>query len=181
LQYLCGAFWETGSLLTRHNISLWLRYDDDAFVFWPHGSENLQNFLSHLNSLRTAIQFSMEIESDYAILILDDLVTRKETTLATKVYRKPTHNGRHLTFSSNYPQHLKRDSFQSLRKRAPIMRQERQDLCNEITSPRSNLQLNGCPRGFFNTAINSKGSSSLSKEESLCVLCPIYETCLGEI
>jgi hypothetical protein len=32
----------------------------------------------------------MEIESDIAIPFLDILVIRKETTLATKVYRTPT-------------------------------------------------------------------------------------------
>jgi hypothetical protein len=36
----------------QHKPSLWLRYVDDTFVVWPHGPEQLQNFLNHLNSLR---------------------------------------------------------------------------------------------------------------------------------
>jgi hypothetical protein len=36
----------------------------------------------------------MEIESNIAISFLDVLVIRKETTLTTKVYWKPTHTGR---------------------------------------------------------------------------------------
>jgi hypothetical protein len=55
------------------------------------GPEQLQNFLSHLNSLRAFIHFTMEIESDSAIPFVDFLVIRKETTLAAKVHRKPTH------------------------------------------------------------------------------------------
>jgi hypothetical protein len=39
----------------------------------------------------------MEIDSDSAIPFLDVLVVRKEMTLATRVYRKPTHDN----FSSN--------------------------------------------------------------------------------
>jgi hypothetical protein len=35
----------------------------------------------------------METESDNAISFLDVLVIRKETALATLVYRKPTHTG----------------------------------------------------------------------------------------
>jgi hypothetical protein len=54
----------------------------------------------------------MEMESENAIAFLDVLVTRKETTLATKVYRKPTHTGRYLNFNSNLPPHVKRGLIQ---------------------------------------------------------------------
>jgi hypothetical protein len=72
---------------------LWLRYVDDTFVIWPHGVDGLQNFLTHLNNLRSSIQFTMEIESEGAIRFLDVLVIRKGTALTTKVYKKPTHTG----------------------------------------------------------------------------------------
>jgi hypothetical protein len=42
--------------------SLWLRYMDDTFINWPQGAEWIQNFLKHLNILRQAIQFNMELE-----------------------------------------------------------------------------------------------------------------------
>jgi hypothetical protein len=42
--------------------SLWLRYVDDRFVVWPHGPEQLHNFLGHLSSLRPSISFTMETE-----------------------------------------------------------------------------------------------------------------------
>jgi hypothetical protein len=45
----------------------------------------------------------MEIESEGAISFLDVLLIRKGTTLAIKVYRKPTPTGRYLNFKSNYP------------------------------------------------------------------------------
>jgi hypothetical protein len=54
----------------QHKPSLWLRYFDDRFVVWPRGPEKLQDFLSHLNSLRPSIQFTMEIESDSAFAFL---------------------------------------------------------------------------------------------------------------
>jgi hypothetical protein len=40
---------------TQYIPSLWLRYVDDIvlFVVWPQGPERLQNFLSHLNNLRS--------------------------------------------------------------------------------------------------------------------------------
>jgi hypothetical protein len=76
---------------TQHKPSLWLRYVEDTFVVWPHGPERLQNFLSHLNSLRPSIQFTMETESDTVIPFMDVLVIRKETTMATKVHKTHEH------------------------------------------------------------------------------------------
>jgi hypothetical protein len=87
----------------------------------------------------------MEIESDSAIPFLDVLVMRKGMTLATKVYRKPTHTRRYLNFSSNHPPHIKGGLIQSLHKRASVICQEHQDLCDEIRGLKLDLQLNGYP------------------------------------
>jgi hypothetical protein len=133
-------------------------------------TDRLHNFPNHLNSLRPTIQFTMEIESNNAIPFLDVLVIRKETTLATRVYRKLIHTGQYLRFKSNHPPHVKRSLIQSLHKRASTMCQERRDLCNEISTLRCDLQLSGYPRSF-DSVINSKGSSHLNKEEKpLCYL-----------
>jgi hypothetical protein len=71
-----------------------------TFVVWPHGPDRLHNFLNHLNSLRPSIQFTMKRELNNTIPFLDVPVIRKEMTLATRVYRKPTHTGRYLNFKS---------------------------------------------------------------------------------
>jgi hypothetical protein len=73
------------------------------------------------------------------------LVTRKEGTLATKVYRKSAHTGKYNTFKSNHLPHVKRGLIQSLHTRASTICQEQQDLINEISSLRRDLQLNGYP------------------------------------
>jgi hypothetical protein len=83
--------------------SLWLQYVDDTFVIWPHGTNQLQEFLDHLNGVRPSMQFTMEIESNNSIPFLDILVIRKDSMLTTTVYRKPTHTGRYLNFDSNHP------------------------------------------------------------------------------
>jgi hypothetical protein len=51
-------------------------------------------------------------------------------TLITKVYRKPTHTGRYLSFNSNYALLVKRGLVQSLHKRASAVCQEHQDLAS---------------------------------------------------
>jgi hypothetical protein len=47
----------------QHKPSLWLWYVNDTFVASPHHPEGLQYFLSHLSSLRSSIQFTMEVDS----------------------------------------------------------------------------------------------------------------------
>jgi hypothetical protein len=85
----------------------------DTFVVWHHGPEQLQSVLSHLNSLRPTIQFTVETESDGAIPFLDVLVIRREMILATKVYRKPIHTIRNLNFKSNHATRVKRFNSES--------------------------------------------------------------------
>jgi hypothetical protein len=107
----------------------------------------------------------MEIESDSAIALLDVLVIRKETTLAPKVYRKPTHTGWYLNFNSNHPPHVNWGLIQSLHSRASTICQERQDLVKEISSQRSDLQLSGYPQGFIELVINSQGIIRSNEEQ----------------
>lgn len=49
---------------------LWLRYVDDTFVLRKHANKNLDQFLSHIDSLNMAIQFTMEIEKQRALQFL---------------------------------------------------------------------------------------------------------------
>jgi hypothetical protein len=63
------------------------------FVVWPHGPEWLQDFHSHLDSLRPSIQFTMKTESECAVAFLDVLVIREGMKLATSAYRKSAHTG----------------------------------------------------------------------------------------
>jgi hypothetical protein len=85
----------------------------------------------------------MEIESNNAIPFLDVLVIRKATSLATKVYRKPTHTGQYLDFRSNHPPHVKRGLIQMVQpsreeradkksKRKDVNRIKISDFCRSI-------------------------------------------------
>jgi hypothetical protein len=55
----------------------------DTFVIWPHDADGIQNFLTHLKSLRPEIQFYMEIKSDGTNPFLDVLVIKTGTALTT--------------------------------------------------------------------------------------------------
>jgi hypothetical protein len=67
----------------QYKLSLWLRYVGDIFVVWRHGAESLGHFFSHLSSINSSIQFTMEIDSNNVIPFLDVLFIREVKALIT--------------------------------------------------------------------------------------------------
>jgi hypothetical protein len=55
----------------------WYRYVDDTFVVWPHGEEELREFLDQLNSIHHNIKFTMKVEKNRSLPFLDVLVSRR--------------------------------------------------------------------------------------------------------
>ena len=68
-----------------------------APVVWKHIIEDLHNLLYNLNNLRTSYKFTVETEVDGQFRFLDVSVMKKESSLTTTVYRKPSHTGRYLS------------------------------------------------------------------------------------
>jgi hypothetical protein len=87
--------------------------------------------------------------------------------LSPKSTGKPTHTAWYLIFNSKYLLHVKRFDSESLHNRASTICHQRQDLLNEISSLRHDLQVNGYPPGFIKPVINSKSSGHLNKEQKL--------------
>ena len=75
----------------EHLPRVWKRYVDDIFVFTK--TSDKEEFLEHLNSLDSHIQFtSGTSREDGSIPFLDTLVMpQPDKSLITTVYRKPTH------------------------------------------------------------------------------------------
>jgi hypothetical protein len=132
--------------LAPHKPAMWLRFVDDTFVVWPHGMEKLKEFLSHINSLRPTIQFTLDTETGNSLPFLDVLAYRNGTALLTKVCRKPTHTGRYLHFNSNHPPHVKGGVVHSLINRATTLFTEKQECAKEVVKIRQDLATNGHPQ-----------------------------------
>ena len=63
------------------------RFVDDSNIIWPHGRENLDTFLVHLNNQSDHIKFTMEVEENNCLAFLDVLLTRKtDGTIARQVF-----------------------------------------------------------------------------------------------
>ena len=56
---------------------MWKRYIDDIFAIWPHGKEHLETFLSYLNNIHPAINFTIQNENDqHSLPFLDIALIR---------------------------------------------------------------------------------------------------------
>ncbi|XP_076043870.1 uncharacterized protein LOC143026961 [Oratosquilla oratoria] len=71
------------------SLKLWMRYVDDVFAVMQ--DKDIDPFFTRLNSLESAIQFSMELKVNGVLPFLDILVSREGDHLETSIYRKPPH------------------------------------------------------------------------------------------
>ena len=126
---------------------VWWRYVDDTFVIIKRNA--LQEFLSHLNSVDTMIQFTMETESRMGELpFLDCLVRRTGTRLRTTLYRKPTDTEKVLSFSSAHPKSVYASIACSMFHRALTLCTDATDQKLAQTEAFNRLLQNGYPKRF---------------------------------
>ena len=80
----------------------WKRYVDDV-ISAVSGNE-AERLVSHFNSVKPSIQFTLECEKDRHLPFLDLNVYRGELgSLETSVHRKPTHTDKYLAFDPHHP------------------------------------------------------------------------------
>ena len=86
-----------------HPPYLWKKFVDDTFTIIESSQKN--ELLEHVNSIDKHIQFTAEHQrSDGAMPFLDILITpRKDGSLSTSVFRKPTHIDLYLQWDSHHP------------------------------------------------------------------------------
>jgi hypothetical protein len=98
------------------------RYEDDIFAVWPHGKDDLQDFLQHLNNIHKSIEFTMEAEQDRTLPFLDVLVSRiLDGTLGHTLYRKTTYTDLYLHAKSEHHPAQKRAVLTTLTRRSKTL------------------------------------------------------------
>ena len=109
---------------TENPIRILKRFLDDIFMIWKGKLTDLERFLEEINNLHPTIKFTYEHTCPFyctypqeilhdcfcytsrSIPFLDTLVTIKNKTLVTDVYRKPTDRCQYLLPTSNHPAHI---------------------------------------------------------------------------
>ena len=145
--------------------TLWLRYVDDIFAIWPHGRQDLDHFLDHLNSRNPAIQYTMELEEDSVLPFLDVKIQKNEHHLSMSVFRKKTHTDRYLHYTSNHPTNVKRGIVRCLAERAKRVCSSNIELTKEQKSLEQAFRANGYPIGMIRRAMSQEARTPAQQEQ----------------
>ena len=104
---VANLFMENFEMRALHSspnpLLLWKRFVDDTIVIIKKAHK--EEFLTHINSVDSNIQFTSEDPGPEGSLpFLDILITpNEEGMLETTVYRKPTHMDQYLQWDSHHP------------------------------------------------------------------------------
>ncbi|XP_077564627.1 uncharacterized protein LOC144180094 [Haemaphysalis longicornis] len=147
---------------------VFLRYVDDCFCVIKENTA--ENFLSQLNLIDPAIQFTTEKETNGTLPFLDALVKRQPEGLNFTVYRKPTHTGRYVQFDFCHPNSHKSSVVSALLLRARTICSTEEDRKKEEKAVIADLKKNEYTTNFIRrvkrrlpeSGCNQKNSSALT-------------------
>ncbi|GJQ75031.1 hypothetical protein Trydic_g9651 [Trypoxylus dichotomus] len=77
----------------------WLRYVDGTFMIWSRGEEEINGFLQYLNRLQESIKFTVGLEVDNRIPLLDVLVHKQSDSILRSPYVRSQHTQRTVASS----------------------------------------------------------------------------------
>jgi hypothetical protein len=147
----------------------WYRYVDDTYMVWPHGEEELREFLDHVNSIHHNIKFTMEVEKNRSLLFLDVLVSRRpDGSLGHTVYRKPTHTDLYLHAKSAHHPAQKTGVLYSLIHRARRL-SDADSLDKEIQHLKETFIKNGYSNQDIRRALQKKDEPRPKQEKPVAV------------
>ena len=142
----------------------WHRYVDDVFAIVK--TNLIRKLLEHLNAQHAAITFTAEVEENCQLPFMDVRVHRILGTIKTGVYRKPTHTGKYLSFSSNHPDSAKRSVVSALLRRAEYISLGETEKQLEIRQVQDELSANGYPSRFIRKVLKKTTQNTERKEDN---------------
>ena len=160
----------------------WRRYVDDVISVVKRNM--VDDLLAHLNSRHKNIQFTVEMEEDGRLPVLDIVIHRlPDGRLNTTVFRKPTHTERYLPFSSHHPSSMKVAVVKSLTQRLEYITEgDSLEKKKELAHIMDVLSENGYPRAFLEKCMKRRilDAGAKEKEKLKVSVCLPYVRGLSE-
>ena len=144
----------------------YVRFIDDIFMIWIHGSEKLEQFTARANSNHPSMNFTTEISSR-SIPFLDVLVGVTMTGIKTSLYRKPTDRPTYLMYCSFHPHHIKSSIVFSQLLRLKLICSHISDYENQVKIITRSLSSRGYPYKLMSEQINRPSHITRTKSLTL--------------
>ena len=126
-----------------HTPRLWLRKVDDTFEITKY--DKIET-LDELNKFNFKVQFTYESPTDNTLPFLDCLIEIDNGgRLQTKVYRKKTHTGQYIHYTSNQLEHVKVGTIKTLVRRAETVCSTEESLTDELNYIKKNNMVKWLP------------------------------------
>lgn len=148
LIYLEKKLFSSDNNTNAHWPTFYKRYVDDTFATFRQ-REDIEIFLTSINSLHEQIKFTVEIESDSALPFLDVRITRSNNTFSSGVYRKGSFTGLGTNFLSCCPRIFKINACKTLIFRAYHLSSSLMTFHREMEFLESFFKSNSVPMQIF--------------------------------
>ena len=148
----------------------WVRYIDDTFMNWEDSLEELEEFITFLNSLHPKIKWTSEIEKDNQISFLDILIIRNGESSETTVYRKESCSDRYIHFSSTQAWQEKVAAIRTLKHRALTYCSNPTLLENELNHLLKVFLQNGFPNNTIQRILFKEKTVLIAPQQEIEVL-----------
>ena len=164
------SFYETcrtrfGEDLGNFIFENWSRFLDDCQTLLEENKIDPNEILNILNSINPSIQFTMEYSKE-EIPFLDILIKRNDEKIWMDIYYKPTDTHRCLPFSSNHPNHCKKNIPFTLACRICTIVENNKTKIKHLESLKMNLTKYQYPKQLIERGINKALSIPLEELRS---------------
>ena len=113
-------------------------------------NNTLKSSLFHINNVSPTIKFTIELEENNTLAMLDTLIHRRDDgSLKITISRKPTHTDQYLLMDSHHPLQHKLGVIRTLTHRAKTLITEEEDKVDELERIQSVLGVCGYKRSHF--------------------------------
>ena len=149
------------NLLADGTVAFYSCYVDDTLLLIK--PENVKTVLEEFNSFHSSLNFTCDQFQD-EVHFLDIKIDRNKTD----IYRKDTHTGQYVHFTSFEPWYRKTAWAKCLIERAELICSNKQLLDGQISKIKSFMSWNGYPRYVWNNIIKKlkERKKNLSKQDS---------------
>ena len=99
LANIFAGYYENKIFTSIEKPLLYTRYVDDTFATFRSEAE-AEKIFTALNSLHSALKFTMEKEANQTLPFLDIKIKKENGQFLTSIYRKPTFTGQYIRWDS---------------------------------------------------------------------------------